>query len=380
MTNSDLKNKLDELAEHIKQNRPLVQGEDATKLSFVLPFIRALGYDCTNPKDLKPEYVADLANKNMDKVDYAILSNGKPIFFIECKHSGVVNLSSHRGQLATYFASTPDTKFAALTNGIKYLFYTDIEKEHLLDPKPFLSIDLLDLGEGDIEFLEMFCKGAFDSGRLQKAATDATRLRNVCLAFINEIKNPSDEFISLVLSRFLDEKAQKPVVDMYRPYVVAAISDYEAEIRGLGNGEPPEDNGVGVNSLDSIMSLYMDTTRDILTAAEHNPKPLDTLSLRVPKRSAPYVSYRNCSLFELVLDEQKQTVQEIRFFNPYSEQDYRWYSRKITESHSALSASELLNHKDRILAAATDIDEAWRVQSQRIKENSRTENLTDPNA
>ena len=56
--------------------------EEATKLAFVLPFIKALGYNYSDPNDVIPEYSADIGNKNMDKVDFAIMSDGKPIFLL----------------------------------------------------------------------------------------------------------------------------------------------------------------------------------------------------------------------------------------------------------------------------------------------------------
>ena len=79
-------------------------------------------------------------------------------------------------------------------------------------------------------------------------------------------------------------------------------------------------------------------------------------------------------------DKDKMAVQDIRFMNPYKEQDYRWFSRKIADTLPVSSASDILMHKEKIEAAAADIDEAWRVQSQRIKENSRAESSAGTDA
>ena len=364
---SDLAGKLNELADKIRESRGNVKGEESTKLSFVLPFIRALGYDYSNTKDVIPEYYADFGGNKQNRVDYAILENGKPIIFIECKHSGDYNLTKHQGQLASYFASTSGTKFAVLTNGTRYLFYTDMEKTHLLDKTPFLEIDLLNLDDEQTEFLKMFRKGNFNSDVIFKAAQSARHFRDALSALAKELANPSDDFIRLIISSFHLDSTPKSVVDMYRPYVIRAIADYEAEIKGMGDAEP---SVVDKDGLCVLMAQLVEAVRGIITAAGHKDR---TLRWRMSKNGNPYVSYRNCSLFYVYFDEDEKIVQSIRFMNPYKEQDYRWFSRKMTNTLPVSSANDISMHKEKIATAAADIDEAWRVQSQRIKENSSAE-------
>ena len=63
------------------------------------------------------------------------------------------------------------------------------------------------------------------------------------------------------------------------------------------------------------------------------------------------------------------TAQDIQFLILFKDQDYRWFNCKITDTQPVSSTVDLSMHKDRILDAAADIDEAWRIQSQRAKEN-----------
>ena len=44
-----------------------------------------LDYDVFNPMEFVPEYVADVGTKKGEKVDYAIMNDGKPVILIECK-------------------------------------------------------------------------------------------------------------------------------------------------------------------------------------------------------------------------------------------------------------------------------------------------------
>ena len=69
----ELKPKLDQLAEKFENLKADIQTEEATKTAFVLPFINSLGYDIFNPKEVVPEFIADVGLKRGEKVDYAVL-------------------------------------------------------------------------------------------------------------------------------------------------------------------------------------------------------------------------------------------------------------------------------------------------------------------
>lgn len=110
--------------------------EEATKTALIMPFFSLLGYDVFNPMEFIPEFVADVGTKKGEKVDYAIMNEGKPVILIEAK--GVDDdLTKHDAQLFRYFTVT-DAKFAILTNGIVYKFFTDLEEPNKMDEKPFL--------------------------------------------------------------------------------------------------------------------------------------------------------------------------------------------------------------------------------------------------
>lgn len=109
--------------------------EEATKHSLVMPFINLLGFNVFNPLEVVPEFCADIGIKKGEKIDYAIIINNEPSIFIECKHHEE-RLDVHHSQLFRYFAVTP-VKFAILTNGVKYQFFTDLEESNKMDLKPF---------------------------------------------------------------------------------------------------------------------------------------------------------------------------------------------------------------------------------------------------
>ncbi|UUF04213.1 type I restriction endonuclease [Xanthomonas hortorum] len=109
------------LATRISTTRALIQTEEATKNAMVMPLIQILGYNVFDPLEVTPEIVADVGIKKGEKVDYAILRDGKPIILFECKKAGAELNINHASQLFRYFHVTA-ARFGVLTNGLVYRF------------------------------------------------------------------------------------------------------------------------------------------------------------------------------------------------------------------------------------------------------------------
>ena len=152
----DFKDSIKQLADKISQLKDGILTEEATKNAFIMPFINTLGYDVFNPLEVIPEMDCDLVKKKGEKIDYAIMKEGSPIILIECKH-WKQDLSLHDTQLKKYFVASK-AKFGLLTNGIRYLFYTDLEDQNIMDEKPFLELDITELKDYQFEELKKFHK------------------------------------------------------------------------------------------------------------------------------------------------------------------------------------------------------------------------------
>jgi hypothetical protein len=189
----DFKDLLKQLAERILKQKELVQTEEATKHSFVMPFLQALGYDVFNPLEVVPEFIADLGIKKGEKVDYAIMKDGQPLILIECKHWSS-NLDPHNSQLFRYFHTTK-AKFSILTNGFESRFYTDLDETNKMDEKPFFIFDLNDIRDNQIEELKKFHKNYFDTETIVSTASELKYLNQLKSLFSNEINNPGQDFV-----------------------------------------------------------------------------------------------------------------------------------------------------------------------------------------
>ena len=80
-----LMDELNRISDGISQKIKSSINEARTRSYLVDPFIGALGYNIFDPTEVVPEYTADFGTKQGERVDYAIMREGKPIILIEAK-------------------------------------------------------------------------------------------------------------------------------------------------------------------------------------------------------------------------------------------------------------------------------------------------------
>ncbi|WP_322095170.1 type I restriction endonuclease [Paraburkholderia bannensis] len=193
------------LSSRVAAAKDMVQTEEATKNAMVMPFIHLLGYNVFDPLEVTPELIADVGTKKGEKVDYAILKDGKPIILFECKKSGGDLHINHASQLFRYFHTT-EARFGVLTNGIVYRFFTDLEQPNKMDEKPFFEFNLLDFRDQDVEELKKFAKAAFDLESILDTANHLKYTRSIKSTLNNWLTDPPEDFVRLVSAEFLAGK------------------------------------------------------------------------------------------------------------------------------------------------------------------------------
>lgn len=198
----DFVDQLRGLSARVSNTKDLIQTEEATKNAMVMPFIQALGYNVFDPLEVTPELVADVGTKKGEKVDYAILKDGKPIIIFECKKVGADLSINHASQLLRYFHVT-EARFGILTNGVIYRFFTDLEQPNIMDQKPFLEFNLLDFKDVEVEELKKFAKMAFDVETILTTASELKYTRAIQNLLADWINNPSEDFVKLVSAELL---------------------------------------------------------------------------------------------------------------------------------------------------------------------------------
>jgi predicted type IV restriction endonuclease len=218
----DFRDQIKVLGERVAKLKDQILTEEATKNAFVMPFLQALGYDIFNPEEVVPEFVADLGIKKGEKIDYAVLKDGLPILLIECKWCNA-DLTAHDSQLFRYF-STTKTRFAILTNGVHYKFYTDLVKANIIDEKPFLEFTITDIKEAVVEELKKFHKSYFDVEQILSAASELKYSNEIRAIMANELANPGAPFIKFFVNQIYPRKATEKIVKQFEGIVKRSLN------------------------------------------------------------------------------------------------------------------------------------------------------------
>lgn len=223
----ELTTQLKSLADKINQLKDKIETEESTKHAFVLPFINILGYDTFNPTEVVPEFTADLGMKKGEKVDYAIIQNDEPILIIECKN-WKESLSVHGSQLFRYFHVTK-TRFALLTNGIVYQFFTDLDEKNKMDQKPFLEFDITNLKDNAIHEITKFHKSNFDVNKILDNASSLKFIKEIRKLIDAEINTPSPEFVKLFANKVYNGRLTEKVMEEFTELVQKAFGQLIGE-------------------------------------------------------------------------------------------------------------------------------------------------------
>lgn len=206
----------------IKQ-KDIIKTEEATKNALVMPFIQTLGYDIFDPTEVIPEFTADVGSKKGEKVDYAIVAEGKLSMLIECKCCGFNLNDCHASQLRRYFHVTT-ARIGVLTNGLVYRFYSDIDEPNKMDEKPFMEVNLLDIDEQVIPELKKLSKSSFDLDQMLLAANDLKYIKEIKNLLESEFASPTPEFVRFVLGTVYNGLKTQQVIEQFTPIVKQAIT------------------------------------------------------------------------------------------------------------------------------------------------------------
>ncbi len=224
----DFIDQIKQFAKRVSSLKDTIQTEEATKTAIIMPFFSMLGYDVFNPQEFIPEFTADVGIKKGEKVDYAIIMNDHPVILVECK-SIIEDLERHNSQLFRYFG-TSEAKFAILTNGIIYRFYTDLDNPNKMDNDPFLTVNILDIRDSQVPELKKFCKSEFDIDSIFGSASELKYAHEFKTIFAQQLENPSDDFTRLFLQGCYSGQKTQAVIDKFRPILCKALNDSISEM------------------------------------------------------------------------------------------------------------------------------------------------------
>ena len=211
--------RLPKLADHL-------QTEEATKNALVMPFISALGYDVFNPKEVVPEFTADLGTKKGEKVDYAIMRDDDAIILIECKKFASDLCHENMSQLYRYFSVTK-ARIAILTNGANYWFYSDLDEPNKMDDKPFLELDLSNPNDIALFEVRKMAKEDFDLDRMLSTASELKFTSEIKKVLALQYDQPDEEFVRFFFMKVMPGGRFTSVMkEQFTPIVIKALNQF----------------------------------------------------------------------------------------------------------------------------------------------------------
>lgn len=302
--NIEFEESLKNFASRIKTIKEKIGTEEATKTALIMPFFQVLGYDIFNPNEFVPEFVADVGIKKGEKVDYAIVLNDKVTVLIEAKSINE-QLHKHDSQLFRYFG-TSSAKFAILTNGVNYKFYTDLEEVNKMDTTPFLDIDLLDLKENDIAQIRKFHRNNFDINAIINTASDLKYFGLINKVLEKQFDTPSDEFVKLILSSGVYEGVKtQNVIEKFSPIIKKAINYHISElINERLQSALQKSEGIEEEVTDSNQQ---ETNDGIVTTIEEMESYYIVKSILAEHASLARINYKDTYSYLAVLFDNKVT-------------------------------------------------------------------------
>lgn len=213
-------------AKRVDELREVAQGEEAAKTALILPFLQAMGYDAFDPRVVVPEYGAAFGNKKAEKVDYAINRDGEPIMLIEAKSAGDPLGSGCAKQLQYYFNATPTVKIGILTNGVVYKFFTDLDRENMMDEKPFMVLDFSAIEPALIPELKKLCNDCFDLDVAIAAAQELKYLRHIKKLIAEEVQDPTPEMVKHFARQVCDKPMTAKLIESFKETVRDAFEHH----------------------------------------------------------------------------------------------------------------------------------------------------------
>jgi predicted type IV restriction endonuclease len=195
----DFAEQIRELAALVDIKKGKVATEQATKMALVEPLLKVLGYDISDPDEVIPEYSPEMWDKKEEKVDYLIAIDKDPKIIIEVKMVKNALQRKTANQLLKYYTLTK-ARFAILTNGIQYQFYSDLEEKHLMDTAPFLIVNIVpSIRDQEIAELKRFHKSNFNAEEIISIAKELKYVGEIKRYLKQQIKTPDESFVRLII-------------------------------------------------------------------------------------------------------------------------------------------------------------------------------------
>ncbi|MFW6642349.1 type I restriction endonuclease [Nocardiopsis algeriensis] len=345
------------LSSKVQKQREMTQTEEAAKNAFVMPFIATvLGYDVFDPREVVPEFTADIGVKKGEKVDYAIMRDNEVQMLVECKKANGELRVEHASQLFRYFSVT-NARIAVLTNGVEYQFYTDLEAPNLMDSRPFMVLDLGDVDESLLPELRKLTKASFDLNSVVSAAEKLKYIGAIKRTLTEQFQEPDEAWVKLLAGRVYDGTFTRRAREQFTPLVREATSaflDDQVNVRlkkALETTRPQP--GEGAVSSEDVADEDLERGTGIETTLEELEGYQVVKAIACSEVKPERITHRDSkSYFAVLLDDNNRKPIARLHFNGKSRKYLGTFDADKNETRHLLgSMDEIYLHADEIRAA-----------------------------
>lgn len=363
---SDLEGQLAVIARKMHQAKAVIETEEATKTTLVMPFIRdVLGFDVFDVQEVIPEFVADVPMKRGEKVDFAIVTNNQVAMIMECKKLNEPLKVENAAQLFRYFHVTT-ARIAILTNGSEYRFYADLDSPNKMDERPFLELHIDDVDDDELRELEKLTKHRFDIDSVLDAAEELKYVSAAKRYFTEQSKDLSPEFVALVLGAIHNGRITQRVREQVSPLVEKGFKQFlndQANNRlkaALGADSTPQRNGTGGESRHEVPVADAEPEEEsgVVTTAEEIQGHMIIRAILSQKIDPERVTLRdNKTYCSIILDDNnRKPLARLRFNNPTRLRVGIFGPEKSETVHEISRLTDLYHHGKLLLDTATSYD------------------------
>jgi hypothetical protein len=321
---------LQELSYKVSIIKNQIVNEEATKTSLILPLFRLLGYDIEDPMKMIPEYVV-----NNDRVDYSIMQNNSPLLFIEAKNVKE-DLNKHIEQARKYFNNS-DTKIICLTNGLMYNFYSDINKDNVMDEEPFLSLNIENITDFEIKYLKNL---SIDNFTMENYRDIIFQIKTT--EFIrHQLENPSEEFVRFVANNISSKKKTKKFLEKIKHLIFNSIKDV-----------------LNIISKGNIVISYSDTSTKINSQIVTTEEELEGYKIIVSILSEVFsvnnLNYKDTTKYFAIIADKKPGQWIARLYLGIKKKSIMFPDGKNGYiRHQLNSIEDLYNYRDELIESAS---------------------------
>lgn len=341
------------LSARVRELKPIIETEEATKTALIIPFIsNVLGYDVTDPREVIPEYTADVGVKKGEKVDFAIKTGDDFHFLIECKKVGSQLSLDHANQLVRYFNVT-DTEFAILTNGEIYQFYGQLDAANRMDAKPFMTLDLNNIDARQFPHLEMCTRKHFNPQALAANAEELKYIAELKKVIANQFQEPDVEIVKMLAATVTTKRMTAQNLEFFTRLVNTASSQFlKDEVnRRLRSAQVFEDpiqtQGADAETPAEDEAVIEEVVSEIVTTEEEIHGHSIVRAICCSEVSAQEITMRDAKSYCAILFQDNNRKPIVRFYFDRKIPRIGIFNAEGEQEHFDLeSIEDIYNHAD----------------------------------